>query len=161
MASADCVTSIGAWSYATPTKNGAADCKTYVGFNSAASRVAWAGSTARRERVEWMPRADEPWFDPKTGRPTRRFYQFMHEIAEQRLGGVNGRTVPQVADDLTTTQGTVTATVNFATQAVQYSESVAATANATAEVLQANGEPGADTIPPAEERGPAWVDGAD
>lgn len=147
MASADCVSSAGVWSYATPIKHGTGTCVTYCGINSAASRVAWAGSATPRRTIDWMPRADEVWFDPNTGRPTRRFYQFMHEIAEQRLGGVQGRTVPQVVQDVTSTQSAVVATTNYATQVGQYAASVAAVAVATAEVAQDSGLSGADSIP--------------
>jgi len=147
MASADCVSSVGVWSYATPTKNGGGACATYSGINSAAARVAWAGSRSPRKTLDWLPRADEVWFDPKTGRPTRRFYQFMREIAEERLGGVQGATVPQVQTSVINTQAEVAATTTYATQVGQYAQGVAATVAATAEVAQDAGLSGAETIP--------------
>src|SRR5690606_37927848 len=118
MASADCVSSAGVWSYATPTKNGAGDCRTYSGINSAAARVPWAGGRAKREAADWMPRADEAWTDPKTGRPSRRFFQFMSEM-ERRMGGINGASIPQVQQDVTNTQAEVVATSTFAAQVNQ------------------------------------------
>lgn len=144
---ADCITSAGVWSYATPTKHGTADCGTAVGFNSAASRVAWAGTSSPRKTLDWLPRADEVWFDPKTGRPTRRFYQFMREVAEERLGGVQGKSVPQVATDVVNTQAEVAATVTYATQVGQYAQGIAATASATAAVAKDEGLSGAESIP--------------
>lgn len=147
MASADCVTSIGAWSYATPTKNGASDCVTRAGINSAAARVRWAGNASPREKMDWLPRADEVWIDMKTGRPTRRFFQFMHEIAERRLGGVQGKTVPQVQTDVVNTQAEVAATTTFATAIGQYAAGVAASTMATVEVLQDTGASGSESIP--------------
>lgn len=156
MASADCLSSAGVWSYATPTKHGSADCSTYSGINSAASRVAWAGTSSPREKLDWLPRADEQWFDPKTGRPSRRFYQFIREIAEVRLGGVQGRTVPQVHSDVVQTQATTTATVSYATQLGQYAQGVAATAAATLQVLKDNAEPSAETVPAPPEEAPIY-----
>lgn len=75
----------------------------------------------------------------------------MREVSEVRLGGVQGRTVPQVHADVTTTQAEVVNTANYATQVSQYAQSVGATAQATAEVLQNNGEPGSSSIPPPSE----------
>lgn len=147
MASADCVTSIGAWSYATPTKNGAGDCLTRAGINSAAARVAWGGSASPREKLDWLPRADEVWIDPKTGRPSRRFYQFLREIAEVRLGGVQGKSVPQVQTDVVNTQAEVAATTTFAAQVNQYAQGVAAVAAATTAVAQDSGLAGSESIP--------------
>lgn len=147
MASADCVSSAGVWSYATPIKQGTGTCVTRSGVNSAASRVPWAGSSTPVARADWLPRADEQWFDPKTGRPTRRFYQFMREVAEERLGGVRGKSVPQVSQDVDTTRTAVVATTSYATQVGQYAASVAASADATAQVAKASSLPGWETIP--------------
>lgn len=147
MASADCITSIGAWSYATPTKNGAGDCLTRAEFNSAAARVAWAGSASPREKLDWLPRADEVWIDMKTGRPSRRFFQFMREISEVRLGGVQGKSVPQVQTDVVNTQAEVAATTTFAASISQYAQGVAAVVQATTEVAQDSGLAGAESIP--------------
>jgi len=147
MASADCVSSAGVWSYATPTKHGTSNCVTHSGINSAAARVAWAGTRSPRKVNDWLPRADEVWFDPKTGRPTRRFYQFMREVAEVRLGGVRGKTVPQVQTDVVNTQAEVAATTTFAAQVNQYAQGVAAVAAATAAVAQDSGLAGSESIP--------------
>src|SRR5690606_40068919 len=125
MASADCVSSAGVWSYATPTKHGTSNCVTHSGINSAAARVAWAGTRSPRKVNDWLPRADEVWFDPKTGRPTRRFYQFMREVAEVRLGGVQGTTGTQVQDAVTSTQAEGVATSPLATQVNQYAQGAA------------------------------------
>lgn len=147
MASADCVSSAGVWSYATPTKHGTSNCVTHSGINSAAARVAWAGTRSPRKVNDWLPRADEVWFDPKTGRPTRRFYQFMREVAEVRLGGVQGTTVTQVQDAVTSTQAEVVATTTFAEQVNQYAQGVAAVAAATAAIAQDSGLAGSESIP--------------
>jgi hypothetical protein len=101
--------------------------------------------------MEWLPRADEVWIDLKTGRPTRRFFQFMHEVAELRLGGVQGLTVPQVKQDVDTTRSAVVGNITFTAQVSQYAQGVAATATASAQVAQDSGLAGAESIPPTPE----------
>lgn len=153
---ADCITSCGVYSAATPYKARTASCKTTGGVASAASSVTWAGNTGARRTNDWLPRADEVWFDVKTGRPTRRFFQFIREVAEVRLGGIEGKTVPQVHSDVVQTQATTSATVSYATQLGQYTQGVAATAAATLQVLKDNAEPSAETVPPPPEEAPIY-----
>lgn len=117
------------------------------GILVAGTSPAWAGRAANREKVDWLPPAHIPWFDPKTGIPTRVFFQFIREIAEVRLGGINGTTVPQVQTTVSQTQAEVIATQGYATQVGAYAQGVAATATATAEVAQNNGLSGAGSIP--------------
>lgn len=105
-----------------------------------------------------MLRADEAWFDPNTGRPTSRFFQFMHEIAENRLGGVDGYTIPQVSTSVTQTQTEVIATATYAQSVSAYAQGVAATATATAQVAQSNSLSGATSIPETPEP-PDWHSG--
>jgi hypothetical protein len=87
------------------------------------------------------------WIDPKTGRPTRRFFQFLREIAEVRLGGVQGTTVPQVQTTVTQTQSEVAATTSFAVQVGQYAQGIGASTQATIDVLQDAGTAGSESIP--------------
>src|SRR5688500_15375182 len=88
-------------------------CYTRVGFLAAATSPSWAGRAARRRSKNWMLRADEAWIDPKTGRPTPRLFQLLHEICENRLGGVDGQTIPAVATSVTQTQAEVVATSTY------------------------------------------------
>ena len=142
-----CVSSSGVRSAATTYKVGpGSNCLTRCGTASAASRVAWAGSREKRESADWMPRADEVWIDLKTGRPTRRLFQFVAEM-ERRMGGINGASIPQVQQDVTNTQSAVVSTTNFAAQVSQYAQGVAATVQATAQVAVDGGLAGAETIP--------------
>lgn len=123
-------------------------CEARVGTLAAAASPAWAGrANAYRNQLPWLLRPDEMWIDPKTGRPTTRFFQFMREIAEVRLGGIQGTSVPQVATSVTQTQAEVLATTNYAEAAVAYAQGVAATATATAQVTTAAALPGSDSIP--------------
>jgi hypothetical protein len=79
------------------------------------------------------------------------FFQFIREIAEVRLGGVNGTTVPQVQTTVAQTQTEVIATQSYATAVGAYAQGVAATATATAQVAQSNSLAGATSIPDAPE----------
>lgn len=156
MATADCVISIGPSVSNTWAKTGVSNCVVFAGVGVAATRVTWAGSAARRESVDWLPRADEMWFDARTGRPTRRFYQFMREVAENRLGGPQGQTVPQVATSVASTQTAVVEAVSFAQQVGQYAQGVAATVQATVEVAQTEGLAGAESIPETPSTPPTY-----
>lgn len=105
--------------------------------------------------ANWLPRADEVLVDPKSGKPTRRFYQFLREISEVRLGGITGQTVPQVATAATTATTTATAAATTAASAVTYSEELAVYAGevrAQSEALRVvaidNALTGAGDVPP-------------
>lgn len=121
------------------------------GILVAGSSPAWAGRAGRRQKVDWLPPAHIPWIDPKTGIPTKVFFQFIREIAEVRLGGVNGTTVPQVETTVTQTQSEVIATQSYATAVGAYAQGVAATATATAQVAQSNSLSGSESIPDTPE----------
>jgi len=118
-----------------------------LGILVAGTSPAWAGRAANREKVDWLPPAHIPWFDPKTGIPTKVFYQFIREIAETRLGGINGTTVPQVQTTVTQTQSEVIATQSYAVSVGSYAQGIAATATATAQVAVSNGLSGSGSIP--------------
>lgn len=127
-----------------------------VGAIVAATSPSWAGrARGARGEANWLPRPDESWFDPRTGRPSPRFYQFMREIAETRLGGVNGSTVTEVATSVSNTQTDVAAAITYSQSVASYAQGVAATANATAEVAQNSGLSGASSIPPPPDP-PQW-----
>jgi hypothetical protein len=121
------------------------------GILVAGTSPAWAGRAGNRPKVDWLPPAHISWFDPQTGRPNPVFFQFIREIAEVRLGGVNGTTVPQVQTTVAQTQAEVVATQSYATAVGTYAQGVAATATATAQVAQSNSLTGAGSIPPAPE----------
>jgi hypothetical protein len=95
----------------------------------------------------WLPPESEPWFDPKTGKPTPQFARFMHYLANQRLGGIDG---PSMGEVQTNVQETKAAAV----QAVLASSAVEDMATANAEALKATVQvtqtaalPGATQIP--------------
>jgi hypothetical protein len=150
MASATCITSNGVQSMATPFKLASATCATRVGVASAASRVPWGGRAAPIARSPWLPPITVPLV-LDGGRMNPVWYDAFREVFENRLGGVRGQSVTQVATTVQQTQAEVAATSNFAEQVSQYAQSVAATAAATAEVAANNSLSGAASIPdPAE-----------
>lgn len=122
-----------------------------IGLLVAGSSPAWAGRARRTRSNNWMLRADEMWIDPKTGRPSPRLFQLLHEICENRLGGVDGMTIPQVSTSVTQTQAEVVATTTYTAAVAAYAEGVAATATATAEVTQSNSLSGSTSIPEVPE----------
>lgn len=131
------------------------------GILVAGSSPAWAGRATRNRSKNWMLRADEAWIDPKTGRPTPRLFQLLHEICENRLGGVDGQTIPAVATSVAQTQTEVIATVAYTQNVASYAQGIAATATATAEVAQSNSLTGAGSIPPTPEPPARYSDGTD
>ena len=149
MASADCSISVGLHSSAAPGTTNTVTCSTIVGFASAASPVAWAGNIGSRNVSDWLPRIDEPFGTIRGNQVfvSTRWWNYLRELGV-RMGGVQGPTIPQVQQSLVETQTQVAATAVYAVQAVDYAASVAATAEATAEVAQTNGLSGAGSIPP-------------
>lgn len=146
MASADCAISVGFRSSAEPGTTNSVGCVTVVGFASAASPVAWAGREGSRKVSDWLPRIDERLLDPRTNCMTTRWYNFFRELGE-RVGGVQGASIPQVVQNLVTTQGQVANVTNYAIQVADYAQGIGATATATAQVAQSNGLGGAGSIP--------------
>jgi len=110
--------------------------------------VPWNASDAARQKVPWLPRPDIPWFDPKTGKPTAPFAQFMQELAETRLGGISGKSVVQIATTTEQVKAQVVATAEYTEAAVTYTRGVAAQSDALKTVAQANNLDGATTVPP-------------
>lgn len=148
MASADCSISVGFRSSAEPGTTNTATCATIVGFASAASPVAWAGSDASRNVADWLPRIDEPLAEIRNGKiyVTKRWWNFYRAVAD-RLGGVQGPSMSQVVTSVSETQVQVAANTVYTTQVADYAGSIAATAEATAQVAQTNSLSGAGSIP--------------
>lgn len=147
MASASCATSIGFRSSAEPGTTNSVSCATLVGFAAAAAPVPWAGNEASRAVSDWLPRIDERPIDPRTGCFTTRWYNYFRVLGE-RLGGVQGPSIEQVVSNVQVTQQAVAATATYVDQSIAYTQSVAASAEATAQVAQNNGLSGSGSIPP-------------
>lgn len=147
MATADCSIAVGFRSSAEPGTTNTASCSTIVGFASAAAPVPWAGNQGSRNVADWLPRIDEKAIDPRTNCFTPRWYNYLRELGV-RLGGVQGPSIPQIQQSVVETQAQSAATATYVDSAVAYTASVAATAEAAAEVAQSNGLSGAGSIPP-------------
>jgi hypothetical protein len=118
-----------------------------IGLLVAASSPAWAGRARQARSYNWMLRADEMWIDPKTGRPSPRLFQLLREICENRLGGIDGASIPTVQTTVTQTQAEVVATSTYARNVSIYAQGIAAAVDATTEVARNNALTGADGIP--------------
>lgn len=123
-----------------------------LGVLVAASSPDWSSRAGRRERVDWLPPPHMAWIDPQTGRPTPQFYRFMHEMAENRLGGVAGSTLPAVSTAVTETRVDVANTTTQLNAVATYAEGVAATASALTEVAENNSLSGATSVPAVPDR---------
>lgn len=160
MAIGTCVSVLGFRSAATPYKAGSGACVTRFGIVSAASRVAWAGTTSARAKVPWLPPMH---VDPMRYVPPQRqgdkpriawnpdVYRFLQYLGDQVLGGINGQTLVEAIRALQQTQAELVATTNYAEQINTYAQSVATSVAAVTQVTQSNGLSGADAVPePAE-----------
>jgi hypothetical protein len=118
-----------------------------VGVGLGIGSLPWNRSDVRRQKVPWLPPANVKFLNPD-GTVSRTWYQALHELFENRMGGVQGQTVVQIATTVTQTQAQVVATANYVDEGVQYTRAVAAQAAAVTQVAQNNSLAGANTIPP-------------
>lgn len=148
MAVADCAISVGFRSSAEPGTTASASCYTVVGFASAAAPVAWSGNQGSRRVADWLPRIDEAFGTVRDGKVyiNVRWWNLLREVCD-RLGGVQGPSITQVVSTVEQTQVQVAANTTYTNQAVAYTASVAASAEATAQVAQSNGLAGSGSIP--------------
>lgn len=146
MASASCVSSSGVKSAAMPYKTASASCITRVGAVSAASRVPWAGKSAPRTARPVLPGPEKKWMLPD-GRPAREFENALRWLFDQFVGGVGGKTVPEVLTEILNTQKQVTATTTQVAAVVDYAAAVGSRVEAVVQVAQNNDLSGATAIP--------------
>lgn len=147
MASATCEIALGFRSSAEPGTTNSQTCVIRVGFAVSATPVNWAGNEGSRDVSDWLPPMTQPVLDPRTNRFTKPWWNYFRVLGE-RLGGIQGATVPQVVQTIVETQGQVAANTAYVDSSVAYTASVAATAAAAAEVAATNGLSGAGSIPP-------------
>lgn len=146
MATAACATVSGVRLSCYPIKVAVADCATVAGVNSATSRVAWGGSAAKRSRVNWIPGAHVPVLDA-AGRMSQPWYRFFQEIAENRLGGIEAATLPQVVTVQAQTQTQVIDVQAGVTSVGQQVSAVTDVVNTATQVAVDSGLSGATQIP--------------
>lgn len=118
-----------------------------IGPGAAIGNVAWNTSTATRAKVNWLPPANVPFLNTDGRTVSRPWYLFFQEIAETRMGGVHGQTVPQVAVSVTQTQTQVVAATSTLVETIAYARSIDATATALAQVASDNSLSGAESVP--------------
>lgn len=147
MATATCQTIAGAYSAAQPFKVRSFTCATKAGAETAAGNVAWAGSTAPRKRVNWLPSPTTPLSldGGKTIAPV--WYRALQELFENRLGGINGKTVPEIDSTAAAVQNQVLNVQNSAQAAVQTVNACVTAVNTAKQVAVNNNLAGATQIP--------------
>lgn len=153
MATATCKTVVGCYSAAQPFKLRSYTCTTVAGAEMAAANVAWGGSVAKRSRVNWIPGAQVPVLDA-TGRMAPTWYRFFQEIAENRLGGINAPTVPEVVTTAAQTQSQVLAVQTSADNAIQTVNACVTSVNTAKQVAVNNNLSGATQIPTVQPANP-------
>jgi len=124
------------------------DCQIRFGIAATSSPTAWAGSGGRRKFVDWLPKRGDPIGVLRDGKvylnePT---WNFLREVAD-RLGGVQGASIPQVQQTVTATQAQVAETTSYAVQVSDFAAQIATTASTTAAVTQGASLPGSSSIP--------------
>lgn len=129
------------------------------GAACATGRVAWAGNSAVRSKVPWLPPQRVKPVD-KDGNWNPDVYRALKWLFETAIGGVTAQTVPQVATGVTAAQSELVSAITYAQQVATYAEGVAATAVATAEVVTNNGLSGSTSIPPSPEPPPRYTSGS-
>lgn len=121
-----------------------------TGTGAAFGNVPWNTSTALREANNWLPRADHSIGTcPKCKTripPDPLWYRYFKELSE-RMGGIQGQTIPQVATAVGQTQLQVVATTSAITDLTAYARSIDETASALAQVAVDNALTGAETVP--------------
>lgn len=122
-----------------------------IGPGVAIGRVNWNSSTESRASNNWLPRADHGIGSCPSCKTRIRldplWFSFFKEIAENRLGGVQGATIPAVQTTVQQTQAVVVDTTATLTETIAYARSIDATATALTQVAIDNGQAGATTVP--------------
>lgn len=132
------------------------------GAACATTRVRWAGSSAARSNVPWLPpiRTAPIESDGRGGyRWNPDVYRALKWLFETAIGGVAAQTVPQVASGVTAAQEELVNAITYAQQVATYAEGVAARTDATVEVVTNNGLTGTTSIPPSPEPPPRYSGG--
>lgn len=82
-----------------------------------------------------------------------QWYRFFDEVAQRRLGGVQGQSIPDVAQNANAAIESVSSVTQVASQIAQQADAVAAAATAVKEVLISSDLPGATQIPDVQRAG--------
>lgn len=122
-------------------------------------RWSTSGVTASEDltnTLKWLPHSRQPigWVTIGGQRypvsPDPMYYGFLHTVAEQKLGGINGSTLPDV---VTAVETTISQAADVSSTTAAVAQQVQANADAlaaTIAVAQNNSLVGANDIPPAQ-----------
>lgn len=124
-----------------------------AGIYSQASNTAWAGSSTRRGKIDWIPGAHVPVLD-NSGRMSPAWYRFFREVADNRLGGIDAPTVPDVVTTAKQTQAQVLTVKQDADAAIQTVNSCVDAVNTTKQVAVNNNLSGSTQIPTLQRLNP-------
>lgn len=119
-----------------------------TGVGLALGSVPWNTSNASRQKVPWLPPATVKFLNPD-GTVTRTWYLALHELFENRMGGVQGQSVAQVATTVTQTKAQVTAATSKVVETIAYARSIDSRASALVQVATDNALTGTSSVPPA------------
>jgi hypothetical protein len=118
-----------------------------AGVGLALGSVPWNTSNAKRQKVPWLPNANVKFLNPD-GTVSRTWYLALHELFENRMGGVQGQSVAQVATTVTQTQTLVTAATGKVAETIAYARSIDDRASALVQVATDNALTGTSSVPP-------------
>ena len=130
-------------------------CVSRAGVYSAVTSAAGV-TPASRPRVDWLPPAHIPLDRAGKVFMTPVWYRFFREMAENRMGGINGATVPQVATAASAASATASTVGVFAQQVRDYAEEINTTVETTRQVSVDNSLTGAEDIPPGPSSPPQY-----
>lgn len=146
MASAVAATVSGVYSRSSAFKARSYAAATVGGVGSATGIVAWAGSSTKRTRIDWIPTASTPiTLDGKTMNPV--WYRAFYEVFNNRLGGLNAQTIPQIITAQTQTQDQVLSVQSGVISVGGQVSAITGAVNAGTQVAQSSGLSGASQIP--------------
>lgn len=95
----------------------------------------------------WLPPETVPWFDPKTGRPTREFARCMDYLMNTRMGGINGPSMTEVVTNVAESKQQAAQAVTQASAVEELAVANAEALKATVQVTQNSALDGAEQIP--------------
>lgn len=122
-----------------------------IGPGVSVGRVNWNTSSATRSKVNWLPPASVPFLNSDGRTVSRPWYLFFQELADTRMGGVNGLPLPVVVSTVQQTQATVVDTTAVLAETIAYTRGIDATATALKQVATDSGLSGAGTVPDTPE----------
>lgn len=120
-------------------------CAAAAGLAAAAASANWASASQRKKLIPWLPPRTEPLYPG--GPPLGRAYRLALEEFAERLGGILGSSITDVATSVSLVQEAVTLAQSIAIDAQVASAQNAAAIDVVRDVAIGNGLTGAEQIP--------------